>query len=329
MQWLRQSREGLPDHQKKFCVLLYCPEMERVALEMCALSEGKLRPGEIDWKTFEDGFPNLFIKNVDSIRGRHVVFLASFLQHTSLLSQLAVIYALPRYLVKSLIVVLPYFPTGTMERVDSEGQIATAHTLATMLSVTPLSSSGPTRLIIYDIHALQERFYFGGKVVPLLVSAIPTFVAKLHKDHPNEEVAIAFPDEGAHKRFSSQFASWETIICTKVREGDKRIVSIKEGDVAGKHVFIVDDLVKTGGTLIQCKEALLKKGAAEVSAFVTHPVFPQESWRRFTNPKEGERPFKVFYITNSCPEVAEALHGKAPFCMISLASSLVDNTLRY
>jgi hypothetical protein len=80
-----------------------------------------------------------------------------------------------RYLAKSVTVILPYFPTGTMERVDHEGQIATAkvslpwwlsllcavltsQTLATQLSCIPLSRKGPVQIVIFDIHALQEGF---------------------------------------------------------------------------------------------------------------------------------------------------------------------------
>ena len=61
---------------------------------------------------------------------------------------------------------------------------------------------------------------------------------------------IAFPDDGAHKRFGKMFQSYPNVICIKVREGDKRIVTIKEGQeyVKDAHVFIIDDLVKTGNT---------------------------------------------------------------------------------
>lgn len=113
------------------------------------------------------------------------------------------------------------------------------------------------------------------------------------------------------------------IICTKVRDGDKRIVDIKEGEPKGKHVFIVDDLVKTGGTLIECKGALKKKGAAKVSAFVTHCVFPQESWKRFTDAPDEEK-FDHFYVTDSCSVPCQEIMGKKPFHIIPLASSIVD-----
>lgn len=61
-----------------------------------------------------------------------------------------------------------------------------------------------------------------------------------------QNVVIAFPDEGAIKRFGGQFKEFETILCSKVREGDKRVVTVKEGDPSGRHVFIIDDLVQTG-----------------------------------------------------------------------------------
>jgi hypothetical protein len=96
MQWLRESREiapgtGAPLPSGKKMVLFYSPEMKLLAEEILHLSgnQGLLVPGEIEWKNFEDGFPNLFINHVDSIRGRHAVFLASFLNPSTLLAQLA------------------------------------------------------------------------------------------------------------------------------------------------------------------------------------------------------------------------------------------------
>jgi hypothetical protein len=97
MQWLRESREMTAEggqfafpHGKKI-VLFHSPEMKQLAEEILQLpgNQALLFPGQIEWKNFEDGFPNLFINNVDTIRGRHVVFLASFLNPSSLLAQLA------------------------------------------------------------------------------------------------------------------------------------------------------------------------------------------------------------------------------------------------
>lgn len=65
------------------------------------------------------------------------------------------IYALPRLFVASFTLVLPFFPTGSFERMEEEGDVATAFTLARMLSNIPISRGGPTSLVTYDIHALQ------------------------------------------------------------------------------------------------------------------------------------------------------------------------------
>lgn len=80
----------------------------------------------VEWVPFDDGFPNLFIEEVKEMAGRDIIFLASFHDPAVIFEQLGVIYALPKYMARSLTVIVPYFPTGTMERVDKEGQIATA-----------------------------------------------------------------------------------------------------------------------------------------------------------------------------------------------------------
>lgn len=68
------------------------------------------------------------------------------------------LYALPRLFVASFTLVLPFFPTGSFERMEEEGDVATAYTMARMLSNIPISRGGPTSVVIYDIHALQVCF---------------------------------------------------------------------------------------------------------------------------------------------------------------------------
>jgi phosphoribosylpyrophosphate synthetase len=119
--------------------------------------------------------------------------------------------------VGSFTLVLPYFPTGTAERVEAEGDVATAVTLARILSHIPLSRGGPTSVVIFDIHALQERFYFGDTVLPLFESGIPLLRARLASLPDRDAITIAYPDEGAWKRFHYQFGDYPEVICTKVR----------------------------------------------------------------------------------------------------------------
>ena len=308
----------------KDCLLFYYPDCEGLAKRIASVSGGNVELAEISWKRFADGFPNLYVRDAIRIRNRHVAFLASFRDPEVIFEQISIIYQLPRLFVGSFTLVLPYFPTGTAERVEAEGDVATAFTLARIISNIPLARGGPASVVIFDIHALQERFYFGDQVLPLFESGIPLLRARLRQLPDAANVTIAYPDEGAWKRFHYQFGDYPEVICTKVRDGDKRIVRLKEGDPKGKHVVIVDDLVQSGGTLIECQKLLATQGAAHVSAYVTHGVFPNESWKRFQPEGEGGamEGFRYFWITDSCPNTVVRVTDLEPFEVLSLAEPI-------
>ncbi|MFW6324714.1 MAG: ribose-phosphate diphosphokinase [Desulfovibrionales bacterium] len=294
--------------------LLSCPHMEGLAERIAV--EGRFNRGFITWESFKDGFPRLRIDSLDMVRNTHVAFLASFYSPAEIFRQLAVIYEIPRYSVKSLKIVLPYYPTGTMERVEEAGEIATAATLARMLSTIPMTMSGPVQIVIFDIHALQEMFYFSDQVLPRLETAVPLLKKRIQG---LENVAVAFPDEGAGKRFGRHFSDHPLVVCQKIRKDNQRIVTLKEGSPRGKHVVIVDDLVMTGGTLLESKKALLESGAAKVSCFVTHGVFPDRTWKRFV-----DAGFENVWLTDSCPKTAEQVSGLEPFEVLSLDATIVS-----
>jgi len=122
-----------------------------------------------------------------------------------------------------------------MDRVDQEGQVATAMSLARLFSQVPLTPRGPARLVIYDIHALQERFYFGNNVIPVLQKACPLLLDHLATNYSEaDNITIAFPDDGACKRFGKEFnEKYPILTCAKVRDGDRRKVTVSEGIAKG------------------------------------------------------------------------------------------------
>lgn len=295
--------------------LLACPQMAALA-ERIAADRADVHLGTIQWKTFGDGFPNIVMDRIETIRNHDVAFLASFDTPGDIFHQLSAIYEIPRYAVKSFKVVLPYYPTGTMERVDRDGQVATAATLAKMLSNIPMSLSGPAQIIVFDIHALQERFYFSDQVIPRLESGVPLLRDRL----PSLAApAVAFPDEGAWKRFGRWFEAFPLIVCHKTREGPHRRITVREGQPEGHHVVIVDDLAMSGGTLLECRRALLERGVHAVSAYVTHAVFPKDAWRPFL-----DAGLEHFWITDSVPRRAQQLANQGPFEVLSLTGCIGD-----
>jgi phosphoribosylpyrophosphate synthetase len=89
------------------------------------------------------------------------------------------------------------------------------------------------------------------------------------------------------------------VVCAKQRVGDKRIIVINEGVQNiqdGTRCIIVDDMVQSGSTIIECAKELHRHGDLTVNAFCTHGVFPGESWRKFE-----KQIVNTFYVTNSLP----------------------------
>jgi len=298
-------------------ILFHHPSMSELAHDVAKKANVPL--GEISWQTFPDGWPDLFIRDVRSVRQEKVVLLASFESPCSVIEQFAVIEAFPRYFAASLQIVLPFFPVGTMERIDRDGEVPTAVTMSRLLSsVSPCRPGGPTLITTFDIHALQERFYFGDMVIADLQSAIPLLKTRLSETEP-DTLAIAFPDDGARKRFGHFFPELPLILCDKRRNGDRRDVRITEGDPAGRNVVIVDDLIQTGGTMVEAARALRRAGATTVSAYATHGVFPDEAWNRFSPDL-----FDRVWITDSCPHIAKRIQGLEHFELLSLSPLIVD-----
>ncbi len=299
-------------------VLLASPSMQGVA-EKVALHDPRITVGRVSWKRFPDGYPNTFIHDVDMVQNAHVSFLACFDTPGTIFEQMSAIYALAALRPKSLKILLPYFPTGTMERIDHEGQVATAATLAQMISAVAPAGPGPVPLYLWDIHALPIRHYFGANISPKFKTGTKLLKERL----AGEDVSIVFPDEGAWKRFKTMFSDengvplFPFIVCRKVREGETRKVTVSEGEVAGRNVVIVDDLIHSGGTLIECMKALKEAGAANVSVYATHGVLEEEAWKKFLTAG-----FAHVWITDSCPATAARVEGLAPFEVLSLAPSI-------
>jgi phosphoribosylpyrophosphate synthetase len=277
---------------------------EKMAEHLQALNPNRFEYFPTSYQKFLDGTDNITLSGftpVNRIAGTHVLFLASLLSNDAALSQVSVLIVLLQSFIKSMTIVLPFYPVGTMDRVDVEGKVATASTYAMILSSLP-SCGKAARLMIYDIHALQERFYFHGSIIPSLHSALPLVLPHVIK---HDITAIAFPDDGAAKRFGQFFSGhgFEIIVCGKVRDGKRRIVRVQDGNPSGKKVLIVDDLVQSGSTLYEAGKVLKRMGAIEVFAYVTHGVFPGDSWKRFVDhDEEGEVAFDPTSATNA-PEV--------------------------
>eukprot|EP00747_Dinoflagellata_sp_TGD_P144626 gnl/TRDRNA2_/TRDRNA2_176518_c0_seq1.p1 gnl/TRDRNA2_/TRDRNA2_176518_c0~~gnl/TRDRNA2_/TRDRNA2_176518_c0_seq1.p1 ORF type:complete len:471 (+),score=60.59 gnl/TRDRNA2_/TRDRNA2_176518_c0_seq1:60-1472(+) len=310
---------------------------ERLAQDLQASHPERFEYHATSWDKFSDsGLDHIIVggfqpENV--VRGSHVLFLADFHNNDVTLSQFHVLTMLCESFVSSLTIYLPYFPTATLDRVEIEGEVATANTMSRFLSSLP-AHGVPARVMLYDLHSLQNRFFLHTGALATLHSAIPQLRLELQRsDCPIS--GLAFPDEGAQKRFAGLLPDFEPVTCGKKRIGGKRQVLIQDGaskllDICeGKHMLIVDDMVKSGGTLTECAKALKRAGAAAVSAYVTHAAFPAGGAQRFCEGGDFEGVFSRFYVTDSNPlqvdQIKEIPEEKNIFHVIRLLPQVLKD----
>jgi phosphoribosylpyrophosphate synthetase len=185
-------------------------------------------------------------------------------------------------------------------------------------------------LIIFDPHTLQQRHYFDDQKINVeFETTLSLFVKEIKT---SSKITIAFPDDGACKRFGTPLREMgfdgEFAICVKVRNGNHRKISVKEGDVRNEHVVIVDDIMQTGGTLLEANKVLRELGAAHVSAFVVHGVFPDNSYTKIQT--EEENPvcgFLRFWVTDTIPSVYGKIKHREPFKILPINECIVDKIL--
>jgi phosphoribosylpyrophosphate synthetase len=225
-----------------------------------------------------------------------------------------------------------------MERAENSSTLVTASCWSTLLSNLP-SCGKPTRIMIYDIHALQNQFYFTNNSIADLCTGISLIKPIITLNN----YTIAFPDDGAKKRFGSMFTEAQQadiIICGKTRSKEdpsKRTVIIQDGLPADKDIIIIDDMVQSGGTLIECAKVLKAAGAKSINVFVTHAVFPNEAWKKFSTTCQQASnitdktvcdSIDKIYITNSNPEITKILPQDDRFEILDMTDLIVKDLLR-
>lgn len=253
------------------------PSFDYLWKELVERNPEKLQLGEVEFSNFPDGTPNLFIRSVkETIEHKEVTYIGDFSTMKDFFEQYALLASLVDYYANKIRIIVPYFNCGTMERISKKWEVATAKYLADLFSSLSSGRDSKNSLHTFDIHALQERFYFNSD----RINAELHTTMSLIKESISPDTVIVFPDDGAAKRFAEDFEGYEKVICLKTRDGEKRKITIKEGNPNGRKCIIVDDLIQSGGTIIEASDLMREVGAIEVKAFTPHGVFPNESYQK-------------------------------------------------
>ena len=187
--------------------------------------------------------------------------------------------------------VIPYFGWARQDRKDKPRVPIAAKLVAKMLE-----TAGATRIITMDLHADQIQGFFEKPVDHLYASTIfLPYLKSLNLDN----LTIASPDMGGSKRAYAYSRALESdvVICYK-QEKKANVISHMEliGDVTGKNVVLVDDMVDTAGTLTKAADLMIERGALSVRAICTHPILSGNAYQRLEDSK-----LEQLIVTDSIP----------------------------
>jgi ribose-phosphate pyrophosphokinase len=230
--------------------------------------------GNVIINTFSDGeFQPSF---EESVRGADVFIVQStFPPADNLMELLMMVDAAKRASAKSIVAIMPYFGLARQDRKDKPRVPIGSKLVANMLA-----AAGVTRLMTMDLHADQIQGFFEVPVDHLFASTI--FIPYIQSlNLPN--LTLASPDMGGTKRANAyaKYLNAEVVVCYKQR---KKANIISEmfliGEVKGKDIIIVDDMVDTAGTLVKAAAIMMENGANSVRAMTTHPILSGDAYQR-------------------------------------------------
>ncbi len=267
--------------------------------------------GNMNIQYFADG--EFVVSYEESIRGCEVYLVQStFPNSDNLLELLLMIDAAKRASARKVIPVIPYFGWARQDRKDKPRVSIGAKLIADLLS-----TAGIDRVITLDLHADQIQGFFDVPVDHLLASSI--FLPYI-QSMKLEDLVIASPDVGGSKRASSyaKFLGVDLVLCHKQRAKANVVESMKIiGDVQGKNVIILDDMVDTAGTITKAADLMIENGALSVRAFASHGVLSDPATERIEKSK-----LTAIYFTDSIPLKKESEKIK----VLSVAD-LIANTI--
>ncbi|MBQ8126839.1 MAG: ribose-phosphate pyrophosphokinase [Prevotella sp.] len=222
--------------------------------------------GKMQMTKFSDG--EFAVSYEESIRGRDIFLVQStFPTSDNLMELLLMIDAAKRASARTINAVIPYFGWARQDRKDKPRVSIGAKLVADLLSV-----AGVNRVITMDLHADQIQGFFDVPVDHLYASGVLLpYLQSLKLD----DLVIASPDVGGSKRANTyaKYLGCPLVLCNKTRARANVIESMQIiGEVEGKNVVIVDDMVDTAGTITKAADLMIEAGAKSVRACASHCV---------------------------------------------------------
>jgi len=254
-----------------------------------------MQTGDCEIKKFSDG--EIWMRYNENIRGCDVFIIQSTNSPSDNLMELLIMLdAAKRSSANRVTAVIPYFGYARQDRKDQPRVSITAKLIANLLE-----KAGADRVITMDLHASQIQGFFDIPVDHLYGSAV---FLKYFMEMNIPNLAVASPDVGGLKmaRAYAKRLHADLILIDK-RRPKPNVAEIMNiiGDVNGKNVLIIDDLIDTGGTFANAVNALKNKGAVEIYGACTHAILSGEAINRIE-----KLPLKKLYVSDTIPHIKES-----------------------
>ena len=269
--------------------------------------------GKVSFSNYSDGeFQPSF---EESVRGARIFIVGSTNPSSeNLMEMLLMLDAAKRASARHITAVIPYFGWARQDRKDKPRVPIGAKMIAKILE-----AAGATRIITMDLHADQIQGFFEKPVDHLFASTI--FVPHI-KSLNLDNLTIASPDMGGSKRAYaySRFLESDVVICYKQRK-KANLISHMEliGDVEGKNVVLVDDMVDTAGTLAHAANLMIEKGAKSVRAVCTHALLSRDAYTKIDESK-----LEQLIVTDSINNIKKNSKIKVLSCAELFASTMYN-----
>ena len=274
----------------------------------------KLKLINTNIKRFADG--EIYIEINENIRGNSVFVIQSTSNpaNDNIMELLLCIDALRRSSAKNITAVIPYFGYARQDR-----KVAPRTSISAKVVSNLITNAGANRIVTVDLHAGQIQGFFDIPVDNLFTT--PLFARYIKKKFKSKNLVCVSPDVGGVQRtrgLATKIKADLAIIDKRRPEPGKSQVMNIIGEVKGKNCIIVDDIIDSGGTIVNAVEALKKAGAIDVYVFITHAVLSGEAAEKIKKSK-----IKKLIITDTIDNIAK-IKNNSKFEVISIAPLMAE-----
>lgn len=273
--------------------------------------------GELEYKRFPDG--ESYYRILSKLQSKEAVLIGGTVSESDTMELYDLANGLVDEGIKKLTIIIPFYGYSTMERTVKSGEIVTAKTRARLLSTIPQSYLG-NRIVMVDLHVSGLQYYFERGVHTVHLYAKPLILEAARKLGGTDFV-LASADAGRAKWVESlafDLGVDAAFVYKRRSSGSDTEITGINADVNGKKVVLYDDMIRTGGSLVNAAKVYKEAGAKEIYVVATHGVFPKGSVERL----EGSKLIEKIIVTDTHPNANEAAQ-KTDFIEISSISDLL------